>query len=245
MARKKSFLPKGDPELAIWLRNLSAKINKYASKYLLTDEEIDKLQKGAAFLIYWITTVEQVRAKMQGLTAYKNEVRDGLPAGGGASVMPQSIDFSPPPAVSPGVTPYILSIVGRIKSNQTYTVADGKDMGLEGAEQFLDRLNLKPIFKIELEGGRPNLIWTKGLTDGVKIKVARFAPGELPELSSAPDAKTFKLLAMDTQPDYIDTFPLPPFGQSAVWMYVMIYVIDDEEIGQWSDPVMVTVTGTP
>jgi hypothetical protein len=36
---------------------------------------------------------------------------------------------------------------------------------------------------------------------------------------------------------------LPPQGTSATWKYKMIYLINDEPVGNWSDVVSVTVSG--
>jgi hypothetical protein len=65
----------------------------------------------------------------------------------------------------------------------------------------------------------------------------------VPPVPVNPDEFVFP--AIDTQPDYLDTTPLPAFGNTATWIYIMIYMIADEEVGQWSDPVIVTVVGTP
>jgi hypothetical protein len=110
--------------------------------------------------------------------------------------------------------------------------------------KIIDLLNLKPVFTVELESGKPTLVWTKGATDAVKIKVKRVmgpSPGPPPPIN----LDEFAFLAIDTQPDYTDTTPLPPYGETATWIYVMIYMMDDEEVGQWSEPVIVTVVGTP
>jgi hypothetical protein len=240
MARKKFFLPKGDSDLVIWLQNFSSKINGYASRYGIKNEEVEKVQQGAAFLIYWIGMAAQIKRVSKQFTDYKNEVRDGLAAGGSASLPPTGIVCSPPVNAGPGVMPFILSIVARIKSHRIYTESDGKNLGVEGTEQQIDLQNLKPEFKIELVSGHPNIVWLKGISHGVKIKVMRnYNP-----LAPAP-AEGFQFLTLDTQPDYLDKFPLPPYGQSACWAYVLIYVISDEEVGQWTAPKFVTVTGTP
>ncbi len=243
---KKSFLPRKDAQIAFWLQNLSAKIATYAAKYNLTAAEVAQLQQAAAFFVYWFTALDQAKDDIQKLTAYKNEVRDGVKAGGSPSVTPVGITFTPPSAVPPGVIPFVLSIVGRIKKHQSYTIADGEDLGIEGPENTDDLNNIKPIFKIELLSGHPNLIWKKGIADGVKIKVLRnvtpSTPG--PGVPTPPPA-SFQFLAIDTYPDYMDTYALPAYGQSSTWVYIMIYMIGDEEVGQWSDPVTVTVTGTP
>lgn len=240
MARKKFFLPKRDTDLISWIQNFSSKIGGYAAKYGIKPEEVTKVQEGAAYLIYWIGMAAQIKMVSKQFIEYKNEVRDGLAAGSGASQPPTGIVCSPPVNPGPGVIPFILSIVGRIKSQQVYTESDGKNLGVEGTEPDTDLRKLKPEFEIEIVTGRPNILWTKGISEGVKIKVMRnYNP-----LAPAP-AEGFEFLALDTQPDYLDKFPLPPFGQSACWAYVLIYVISDEEVGQWTDPKFVTVTGTP
>jgi hypothetical protein len=53
----------------------------------------------------------------------------------------------------------------------------------------------------------------------------------------------FTFLAIDTQPDCIDTAPLPGAGQSAWWKYKTIYLPADERIGQWSDAARIAVAG--
>ena len=245
MATKKSFLPKGDTGLVPWLQTFSSKIGGYATKYNLLPAEVTKVQNGILFLLYWIQAVADTKNKGQNVTAYKNEVRDGVKAGGSPSVPPTDLLFTPPPSVDPGIVPFILSIAGRIKKHQGYTIADGEQMGIEGAEEVLDQLNMKPTFRIEMQSGRPNLVWTKGSASAVKIKVMRIAntvtPPPVPPTPG--DFTDFDFLAIDTQPDYLDTAALPPFGQSATWIYVMIYMIGDEEVGQWSDPAIATVGG--
>ena len=53
----------------------------------------------------------------------------------------------------------------------------------------------------------------------------------------------FQFLAIDTIPNYTDTAPLPATGQSAVWKYRAIYLLDDEMIGQWSTTASISVMG--
>ena len=54
---------------------------------------------------------------------------------------------------------------------------------------------------------------------------------------------TFAFLAIDTVPDYLDTTPLPAPGAGAVWKYKAIYRLKDEQVGQWSDVISVSVMG--
>ena len=242
---KKSYLPREDSKLVTWLQNLSSKIGTYATKYGISAAEVTLIQNAAAFFIFWYNALDQLKASTQNLTAFKNEIRDGVPAGGSASVTPTDILFgTPPTAVPPGILITIRSIVARIKKHTSYTNADGADLKIEGEDQTEDITNLKPEFKIVLQQGHPSLVWKKGFAEGVKIKVNRFM-GNTPPPPMPPNQSDWQFLAIDTQPDYLDTAQLPPFGESVVWAYVMIYIIGDEEVGQWSDPVLVTVMGTP
>ncbi|MBI3414312.1 MAG: hypothetical protein HY043_03165 [Verrucomicrobia bacterium] len=62
-------------------------------------------------------------------------------------------------------------------------------------------------------------------------------------MTTSLDASTFAFLAFDTEPDYLDTAPLPAPGARAVWKCKAIYRLHDEQVGQWSDVVSVSVMG--
>ncbi len=239
---KQHYLPPNDALFSNWLTTFASKIGAYAAKYGITAAEVTYISEAAAYFAYWFAQLAIVDQAKQNLTKFKTEIRKGVKAGGSPSVQPADITFAAVPAsVPPGVEATIRSIVARIKSHQSYTTADGEQLGIEGDETIIDINTLKPVFTIELLQGHPNLKWKKGITDGVKIKVLRGAfsgPG-------APGPEAFQFLAIDTQPDYLDTFPLPPFGSSVTWVYVMIYMIGDEEVGNWSDPVFINVPGIP
>ena len=244
---KKYYLPKEDAKLVEWLQNLSAKISIYAAKYGISAAEIAFIQNAAAYFIFWFNALSQLNGAVQKVTAFKNQIRDGVKAGGSQGVTPVDILFgTPPTAVPPGILPTIRTIVARIKKNQAYSKSDGEDLKIEGDEQTEDINTLKPAFKIELKAGHPNLIWKKGISQGVKIKQATLQIGQTPTPEAMAENKDFfTFLATDTQPDYLDNTPLPPFGQTVVWAYTMVYLLNDEEVGEWSDIVFVTVTGTP
>lgn len=89
---------------------------------------------------------------------------------------------------------------------------------------------LKPILKSALDANRPLIIWNKGVADSLDIYVDR-------QMND-----NYVFLANDSQPDYLDTFPLPIGVNSAAWRYKAIYRIGDEQVGKFSDPITVTVT---
>ena len=53
----------------------------------------------------------------------------------------------------------------------------------------------------------------------------------------------FSQLAINTEPNTADNWPLPPAGTSAMWRYKAIYLLHDEQVGQWSDVISVSVGG--
>ncbi len=55
------------------------------------------------------------------------------------------------------------------------------------------------------------------------------------------DAAGWVLLAMDTTPGYTDTHDFP--AKPAKWQYRAIYHAGDSRVGEWSNPVSVTVGG--
>lgn len=162
-------------------------------------------------------------------TAYKNAARNGTdPA---LSPLPAAPTLGTAPAlVAPGIFPRVSALCARIKKHLAYIDAIGQDLDIIGAEQTVDTTHAKPVLKLELQAGKPNVKWTKGAFDGVEIWVDR-------------GNGTFVFLAIDTVPDYLDTYALPGPGQTALWKYKAIYRPTDAQVGEWSDVVSVAVQG--
>ena len=228
---KRSYLPQSDGDKQNWLTNFANKINTYKGKYSLAGTEVTDMQNSSAAYTYWLNYLNQYKEYLGKLTEYKNELRDGVAPGSAASLEPTPPTMgAAPTAVNPGIFTRATSLVLRIKAHNDYTLADGKDLGLEGEEVTDDDLStIKPIIQVRLvNGGFPEIVWKKKSTDGIDIYVDR-------------GTGNFIFLATDTVPNYTDTFSLP--SGAAVWRYRCIYRVDDAQVGQWSDIVSVTVTG--
>ena len=131
---------------------------------------------------------------------------------------------------APGIFTRVSSLCARIKKHSAYTDAIGQDLDLIGAEHTVDTANAKPALKLELLAGHPNVKWSKGPFDAL-------------ELWGDHGTGIFTFLAIDLEPDYLDNFPLPSPGTSAVWKYKAIYRLHDEQVGHWSDVVSIAVQG--
>jgi hypothetical protein len=230
---KQYFMPVKDADKQHWLQNFSGKLGTYATKYNISAAQVTDTQNGSAYFNYWLNYKIQFDEYVKKLTEYKNEIRSGLPSTATVSVAPTPpVIGAAPTAVSPGIFVRATSIANIIKSTSTYTVADGNDLGIEGATDTTDPQTMKPIINVVLiSGGKPEIQWKKAGMDGINIYVDR-------------GTGTFAFLALDTYPHYPDTAPLPATGTSAVWKYKAIYHFNDTEAGMWSDVVNVTVTGS-
>lgn len=222
-------IKKGDVEFNMQLKNFASKISKYGTTLGLTPAEVTAVQADALAFDYVLNNQTAVQAFAQTYTSFKNLLRKG----GGTQLgsMPVAPAFGAAPAMpAPNIEGAWRSILQRITNHPAYTTAIGEDLGIEGAIETFSATEGKPKFFIEpSSGGYPNLRWTKGKFQGVEIW---------------KDAgKGFVKLDRDMKPDYIDKSNLPPAGESAVWRYKMIYLINDEHTGAWSDAVSVTVHG--
>lgn len=230
---KSYYLPTTDADKVLWLQNFAAKLPTVAAKYGITAAEMTDMINGATVFAYWHNYRNQYEEYVQKLTAYRNELRDGVKAGSSPSIVPTAptVGTAPTVTAAPGIFARVRAIVARIKGNIAYTVADGKDLGIVGEEQTIDLVQIKPAISTRMAaGGHPEIVWAKQGMDGIEIYVSR-------------EGSPYTLLAYDMRPNHIDAAPLPALGTSAVWKYRAIYRYHDAQVGQWSDEVSVTVTG--
>jgi hypothetical protein len=121
-------------------------------------------------------------------------------------------------------------MIQRIVNHLNFTPALGEDLGITSPVVAFSKASGKPTFSAQLtSGGYPLLVWLRGKFEGVEIW--------------KDSGSGFVKLDRDMRPDYIDKSTLPAAGASAAWRYKMIYLINDEHVGVWSDVVTVTVYG--
>lgn len=82
-----------------------------------------------------------------------------------------------------------------------------------------------------MKAGQPNVKWKKNGMQGIHLYADR------------GDGKGYSFFVTDTHPDYLDSYPLPAAGQAALWKYKAIHIDNDEETGQISDELSVSVSG--
>ena len=227
-----SILPRSNSEKETWLRNFANKIGTYNTKYNITAAEVADVQASLLYFSYHLNYKTQFGEYLKKLNAYIKEITHGLPAGVTASTPPAIPTFvAAPPVIPAGIFRRISAMIKRIKGHLSYTTADGYDLGIEAPSGKKAKPNLdtiKPTILVHLiEGGQPEIVWTRNGMDALEIWVHR------------DDDKDFVKLDVDTKPNYTDNTELPT--KAALWKYKAIYRMDDKIVGHWSDIVSITV----
>ena len=220
---KAYFIPSDDQNKCLWLSNFAAKLPTYAAIVGVSAAEVAAAPADNLFFAFVCDATNKFKKYTQDWTSYKNALRNG----------PAIRDLPTAPSIVNGAAPVPADVFGRasalgsrMKKHPAYTDAIGQDLGLIGAEQTVDLVNIKPSLKVQMQAGHSNLLWTKQGMDGIEFWVDR-------------SNGTFAFLAIDTMPDYLDTAP----GTSAVWKYKAIFRFHDDQVGQWSDVFSVSVMG--
>jgi hypothetical protein len=120
------------------------------------------------------------------------------------------------------------AIARQIKAGDGYTEALGALLGIVGPEDATDLASLKPVLTgVDQTGGVVVLSFPKLRTDGINIY-------EMDETTGK-----YAFLARDTVAPYVDNRPLRDPAKPELRRYTAVYVVGDEEVGQYSDELVV------
>jgi hypothetical protein len=123
---------------------------------------------------------------------------------------------------------HVRHTVRKIKLDPAYTASLGESLGIIGSEATVDVDNAKPVLIAEAKpNGVVELTFNKEPYQGVAIYSKR--EGET----------QFTFLARDTYAPYNDSRPCLVTGKPELREYRAIYLLADDEVGQFSDVVIV------
>lgn len=251
MAKKKHYLPNAESARVTWLNNFALKLNTYAALFGVSAADLSFVATAAVFYAYVIGRIESAKSEVTSLVAFKNKLSfstDNVPLG----PVPQPELPAEPTAVQAGIFNAVARIVADIKNHPAYSDSIGDDLKIIGEETTTqDPALLKPVLKVKLgTGGHPHLSWVKKGADFTNVYVDRgtgFAFLRSVKGNSVIDNHALPAGGTTTPP--LNT-PAPPAGDSgtristanaAVWRYRIVYVKNDAETGDYSDPVSVAV----
>jgi hypothetical protein len=223
-----SFMPNNDSGKADLLAHLATTLPNYAVLLDVSDEDLSVLKADSIGSRYVLQALNAAQAHAKHWTALKNQLRDGTAGTASWPALPV-LSESIPPVISPGIIPRLSALVARLKTHKNYTTAIGQDLWLIGSTQIIDPGTWKPALGMQNKAGHPVIVWTKGKAAALEIWVDR------------GDSNNFVFLTINTEPNTNDTCLLPEI--SSIWKYKAIYRLHDEQVGQWSDVISVSVGG--
>ncbi len=228
---KSDYLAQNDDAFNAQLQTFKNVIANYGTLLGVSAAQITAQAADAASLDYTLKCLAITANGAQQWTAWKNLARNGgAPPASGAPVAPTFPTAVA--AVAPGIEVRFRAFAQLLKANSNYNETIGLALGIEGAHQTgPDLATVQPVISAVISGNHVNVKWGWGgnsaYLDLCELQVDR------------NDSKGFGLLAFDTTPGYTDTQPFP--AAPATWTYRAIYRVGDNQVGQWSLPVSVTV----
>jgi hypothetical protein len=223
-----TIIQREDEAFILQLMNFNSKVSTYAVLLGLAPDKLTALDADQELLIYVFENMLQYRAFAESNTAYKKLLRYG----NGNQVLgpvPPVVGVAPTPTAA-NVQKRFAEIIQDCVRSPNFTTAIGEDLQILAPTTPFNPAEGKPVFTIAFSsGGYPVIKWKKGKYEGVEI---------WKKING-----TFVRIDKDYKPDFTDKSDLPPLGQSAAWTYKLIYMYNEEQAGQWSDEVSVTVYG--
>ncbi len=219
------------------INNFADKIGSYATKYAISAGDLDKIARGRQTANWAVQMYPLLATTTTSATQWKLAVLEGpIPSTPAFFTLP-TLPAVPQAAGLPIVPDFdVLGLIAHLAKNMkdatNYDLNDGLDLGIEGPEIPAPDPASKPVLQGRSgTGGAPEILWKKKEFEGIKLQIDR------------ADGKGWVLLAVDMKPNFTDDLsPLPPAGTSVQWRYRAIYLLNDAEFGQWSEPVTVTVS---
>lgn len=205
----------------------------YATKYLLTAPELARVTSARQSWQWFLDALEVGRNWGQNLTSLRDSMVTGAPA---APVpLPGGPTLPPYPEVGElesGFFTFFASLVSRIKTAANYDVADGQQLGIEGAEiPPPDPATNIPVLTGDLySSGHPELTCRKGQFQGYTVWLTRPGQGK-------------KQTGFATTRRFVVEEPLPAAGTAEVWVFEAQYRYQNAPFGQVSQPLNLTVRG--
>ncbi|MDD4928370.1 MAG: hypothetical protein PHP85_03705 [Gallionella sp.] len=224
------FMPNDDAGKVKLMEHLVSHLPGYATIFEIGSTDMDALKADAVNFNLALTMHHQAQSYAHNWTAYKNLLRDGGTGNTDWPTLPKA-DENLSPVALPGIIPRLSVLVAGIKAHKNYTEAIGQDLWLIGAHITSEPGSWKPVLSSRNNAGHPVICWTKGQAAAIEFWADR------------NDGNGFAFFTINTEPDTVDTTPLPDKGAGVNWRYKAIYRLHDEQVGQWSDVMSIAVGG--
>ncbi len=225
-----SFIPNDWKGLAAFILNLVTKIVGYKTTLSVSDEELARLSDINKVIIAVNGDIDVLISATQSRSKFRSDYFDTL--NGDPISYPEPVAAPPvmPKNMTKGNRRWLSDFCFSLKGRKGYTENIGKDLGIltEKPNNIPDKW--QPLLSVKFVGGRVQISWRKGASDGVRLEVDRTGTGVFEKLETVMGNK------------YTDTMTLPAGENAAKWSYRAIYVVKNEPVGLYSTVASVTVT---
>jgi hypothetical protein len=234
--KHKEYYPKRQADQIVWLANFISKLAGYATALSLQPAAVTAALADAGWLKYIL------ELWLPASRAWQKSCTDALKSaesesGSSALTLPT---FTAPPlptgvtAQAPGSLKRIFALVASIKKDGKLTSGIADDLRIVGSEDSgPDFATLQPVLTAKVASNGVELGWNfQGFREW--LSNCEF-------VVDRGDGKGFRHLVTDSTPNYTDTETYPT--AKAIWTYKAVFFVDDRSVGQWSQPVSVTVGG--
>ena len=234
----RSFIPRPDDKRVTWLNAYADGLGLSIGQAGITAGDAARARADADYFAAIVSWKAEVHQASENVTAYVDQIANGLPPGIDPNVSPVAPPMPVYPADAPPAVPW--DVIGRasksaarIKIAPGYTPALGRLLGIIAATPEPRPVqDLQPDLKVPgLNAGHPMLRWVRGDMEMTEVQ------------ADHADGKGWVQITKTTRSEMTDPFPLPAPGAAQVWRYRAIFHDATGPIGQWSDVVQVTVAG--
>jgi hypothetical protein len=226
--KHKAYIPTIESDKRIWLDNFSNKLAVHATELNIDKATLDSTKADADYYGVLVDFGNDVNDYIHGLTLIKKNIVSGIETK--VAEIPDLPKIPTNVAVLPGVFNRVRKLVGVIKKNPNLTNTMIQDLGIEGDEINTAFDDIKVDAKLSLKNGHAFLKWTHKGTDAVDIE------------ADYGDGKGFTDVGRYIKISFMDPH-LPTAGQSAAFVYRLRYVLNDEQVGVWCEPLSISVRG--
>lgn len=226
-----SLLPKTENERLAWAENFEIWFPTLGADVGFTAAEITSAVNDAKMMRYVIEDARNAAAHSKAKTAYKSAILGGVEEGKNTPESPAYQETAPPAAlVEENVLARLSNVARRVKAHPNYTDAIGEKLMIATPEsdKNSDNSEAKPQGAgTAMTGSIIRIDWTKGKFDGVIIE------------SQRGDEIVWTRLDRDFRSPFEDERPPLQAGKPEERRYRLIYFIDDETTGVYSDVIVV------
>ena len=232
--KKQVWLAPNEALLLPQLNNLTLKLpgSGYPAKYGLTLGQTTAARNDCLWLSYAITIANQFQDEAKNRVQWKNTLKQGPQGPDVASVPGIGSEFMPPavPPVLDGIIPRFRTLVNYLKNHPSYEIADGIDLGIEGAA--MPSPIMKPTAAVHSTG--PTTVQHNVRKNGHQAVDVYCRRGT--EVAATLIGRYSRSRFEDTRPNLVS-------GQPECREYTYQYVDNDAPVGEVSDVYRVITSG--